>query len=226
MGPLTAFSSLGASMGDLSFSQQRHPSAASAESVPARSALRLPYRAGNLRAGFRVRPSRVPVQERDITRPPEHVGPLTDAESPGVSGLTERQGSRLEQPVRGQMERWFGADFTRVRVHTDVAAQRSAEALQAAAYTIGQDIVFGAGKYAPESAAGARLLTHELTHIVQQADANLPHALDGRAHTLPQDQVEREADAVASSAADPMIIRGRLGRSGVARQALASGFRL
>ncbi len=118
------------------------------------------------------------------------------------------------------MEHWFGADFSRVRVHTDMAAERSAEALRAAAYTIGQDIVFGAGKYAPESAAGARLLTHELTHIVQQASANPPHALDDRARALPQDQVEREADAVASSVADPTTIRGRLGRSDIARQAL------
>ena len=155
-----------------------------------------------------------------MTGPPEHVGSLTDAAPPGVSGLTERQGSQLEQPIRGQMEHWFGADFSRVRVHTDMAAERSAEALRAAAYTIGQDIVFGAGKYAPESAAGARLLTHELTHIVQQASASPPHALDDGARALPQDQVEREADAVASSVADPTTIGGRLGRSDIARQAL------
>jgi len=47
------------------------------------------------------------------------------------------------------MERWFGADFSRVRVHIDTDAQRSAEAMQAAAYTVGHDIVFGAGKYTP-----------------------------------------------------------------------------
>ncbi len=62
----------------------------------------------------------------------------------------------------------MGQDFSGVRVHTGEKAQRSAQALNANAYTVGGDIVFGAGQYAPETASGKRLLAHELTHVVQQ----------------------------------------------------------
>ena len=67
------------------------------------------------------------------------------------------------------MEPRFGHDFSRVRVHTDQAASRSAEALAAQAYTVGSDIVFGAGRYAPASRDGQRLLAHELAHVQQQS---------------------------------------------------------
>ncbi len=67
------------------------------------------------------------------------------------------------------MERRFGHDFSRVRVHTDAAAEQSARDVNAHAYTVGTDIVFGAGRYAPGSGEGRRLLAHELTHVVQQS---------------------------------------------------------
>jgi outer membrane protein OmpA-like peptidoglycan-associated protein len=60
------------------------------------------------------------------------------------------------------------ADFGQVRVHTDARAAESASAVGALAYTVGQDIVFGAGQYQPQSTAGKRLLAHELAHVVQQ----------------------------------------------------------
>jgi hypothetical protein len=75
----------------------------------------------------------------------------------------------LAPAVRAEMEAGFGRDFADVRVHADATAQRSAAQLDAEAYTSGNDIVFGAGRYAPESAAGRHLLAHELTHVVQQA---------------------------------------------------------
>ena len=56
-----------------------------------------------------------------------------------------------------------------VRVHTDATAARSASALGARAYTVGTDVVFGAGQYRPGTRAGDRLLAHELVHVVQQA---------------------------------------------------------
>jgi hypothetical protein len=67
------------------------------------------------------------------------------------------------------MEARFGEDFGRVRVHADSAAAHSARALDARAYTVGQDIVFAAGQYAPETRGGQHLLAHELTHTLQQA---------------------------------------------------------
>ena len=62
----------------------------------------------------------------------------------------------------------FGYDFSQVRIHTDARAAESARAVNARAYTVGREVVFGAGQYSPGTAAGQRLLAHELTHIVQQ----------------------------------------------------------
>jgi hypothetical protein len=69
------------------------------------------------------------------------------------------------------MEPRFGHDFGRVRVHTDASAAQSAQAVNAQAYTVGRDVVFGAGRYAPSSPQGQRLLAHELAHVVQQNSA-------------------------------------------------------
>ena len=66
------------------------------------------------------------------------------------------------------MESQFGYDFSRVRIHADAAAAESALAVNALAYTVGRDIVFAAGRYAPATPAGRGLLAHELTHVVQQ----------------------------------------------------------
>src|SRR5699024_5721651 len=67
---------------------------------------------------------------------------------------------------------WFGAryghDFSAVRVHTDGPAAARAQRLGAVAVTAGNDIDFAPGRYAPDTAAGQRLLAHELAHVVQQ----------------------------------------------------------
>ncbi|MEO6039652.1 MAG: DUF4157 domain-containing protein, partial [Saprospiraceae bacterium] len=66
------------------------------------------------------------------------------------------------------MESRMGQDFSQVRVHTGAQAAESAAAVQARAYTSGQDVVFGAGEYQPGSESGKRLLAHELVHVGQQ----------------------------------------------------------
>jgi hypothetical protein len=66
------------------------------------------------------------------------------------------------------METSFRHDFSQVRVHTDAMAATSAQAVDALAYTVGNDIVFGNGRYDPHTTLGHRLLAHELTHVVQQ----------------------------------------------------------
>src|SRR5262249_43583700 len=65
-------------------------------------------------------------------------------------------------------------DFSRVRVHTDGKAAESARAVNALAYTVGADIVFAGGQYAPSTASGQRLLAHELAHVVQQSAGGAP----------------------------------------------------
>jgi hypothetical protein len=78
-------------------------------------------------------------------------------------------GRPLKPALRQDMEQRFGHDFSRVRVHNAAAAERSARDVSAFAYTVGENIVFGAGRYAPGTSEGQRLLAHELTHVIQQS---------------------------------------------------------
>lgn len=87
----------------------------------------------------------------------------------GVAPALASGGAPMSPPVLGDMQHRFGRDFSAVRVHTHATAQKSADDLNAEAYTVGNDIVFAAGRYAPQSSNGRRLLAHELTHVVQQA---------------------------------------------------------
>jgi Domain of unknown function (DUF4157)/Protein-glutamine gamma-glutamyltransferase len=82
-----------------------------------------------------------------------------------------RGGAFLSGDVRVFFETRMGHDFSDVRVHTDGAADAAARAVQASAYTVGRDVVFAAGQYAPDTRDGRRLLAHELTHVVQQRRA-------------------------------------------------------
>src|SRR6185503_3554264 len=78
--------------------------------------------------------------------------------------------------ARAFFEPRFGANFSQVRVHTDTQAARTASSINAKAFTIGRDIAFAAGQYAPHSGEGQRLLAHELTHVVQQSVGVAPGA--------------------------------------------------
>lgn len=81
-------------------------------------------------------------------------------------------GQPLDPATRSFMESRFGEDFSQVRVHTGARAAESARAVDAAAYTVGRDVVFGAGHYVPKRSDGRQLLAHELVHVVQQARAD------------------------------------------------------
>ena len=73
------------------------------------------------------------------------------------------------EPALGEfMQRRFGRSFSGVRVHVGATAEQSAREMNANAYTVGHDIVFGANRFAPATHEGRRLLAHELTHVVQQ----------------------------------------------------------
>jgi hypothetical protein len=85
-----------------------------------------------------------------------------------VHEVLSSSGQCLDPAPRAFMESRFGHDFSRVRVHSDARAAESAQAVNALAYTVGRNIVFGAGQYRPGMAAGKLLLAHELTHVVQQ----------------------------------------------------------
>ena len=80
-------------------------------------------------------------------------------------------GQPLSPSVRDFFEPRFGADFSGVQVHTNERAVQFAQSVNAQAFTIGQDVVFGAGHYSPETNHGRQLLAHELTHVLQQGKA-------------------------------------------------------
>lgn len=84
-------------------------------------------------------------------------------------------GRPLQPGLRLDMEQRFGHDFSGVRVHSGAAAERSVSDVNAHAYTVGQDIVFGSGRFAPETQQGRRLIAHELTHVVQQSGSDGSH---------------------------------------------------
>lgn len=91
---------------------------------------------------------------------------LQTAPAPQLAG-----GEPLPEALRLDMEQRFQANFSRVRIHRDSRAAQASRGLGAAAFTIGNQIHFGAGQFNPESAAGRELLAHELTHTIQQGAA-------------------------------------------------------
>ena len=80
------------------------------------------------------------------------------------------EGQTLPESVRGFFEPRMACDLSHVRVHTGVKAGEAAAAIGARAFTVGTEIVFGTGQYAPGTSGGNHLLAHELTHTLQQSD--------------------------------------------------------
>jgi Domain of unknown function (DUF4157) len=93
------------------------------------------------------------------------------AAPPIVHEVLRSPGRPLDAASRGFFEPRFGHSFGRVRIHTDRKATESARSVNALAYTVGRDVVMAEGAYAPGSASGRRLLAHELTHVIQQGNA-------------------------------------------------------
>lgn len=85
-----------------------------------------------------------------------------------MNGTAPSSGQPLDATTRDFFEPRFGRNFSDVRIHTGAQAALTAQAVSARAYTMGRDVVFGDGEYAPQSNTGRRLLAHELAHVVQQ----------------------------------------------------------
>ncbi|NHN79643.1 DUF4157 domain-containing protein [Azotobacter chroococcum] len=109
--------------------------------------------------------SALPRIQRYMTQPSMAAGVAPAS----VHRVLASPGRPLELGLRQDMEQRFGHDFSQVRVHTGSAAEQSAREVNANAYTVGHDIVFGGGRFAPTSNAGQRLIAHELTHVMQQS---------------------------------------------------------
>lgn len=91
------------------------------------------------------------------------------ATPPIVHEVLRSAGQPLDSSTRAYFEPRFAHDFSQVRIHVGEAAARSAQAVNARAYAVGRDVVFGAGQYRPEESGGRTLLAHELTHVCQQS---------------------------------------------------------
>ncbi len=115
--------------------------------------------------------------EKKVHRSATGDGPGTAP--PIVGQVLSRPGQPLPDSARNFFEPRLGADLSRVRVHTDSQAARSAEAVQAKAYTVGSSIAFADGQYAPQSGSGKELLAHELVHVVQQGNSARQVQRDG-----------------------------------------------
>lgn len=130
----------------------------------------------------------------------EAVASLMEEEdrSPVLDVVGSGGGSALPAATRAGMEARFGADFGGVRLHTGGAAAESAQSVQAKAYTVGDDVVLGAG-VDPASASGEKTLAHELTHVLQQraGDVDGTPAGGGIRISDPGDRFEQEAEHTA-----------------------------
>ncbi|MEU6071477.1 DUF4157 domain-containing protein [Streptomyces sp. NPDC047082] len=91
-----------------------------------------------------------------------------------VLDVLKRPGMILDQEVRLPFEARWGHDFSRVRVHSDEAADRATQSIGAQAFTLGLDIAFARGAYAPDTSEGSDLLAHELAHVIQQRGSPSP----------------------------------------------------
>ena len=106
-------------------------------------------------------------EEENVQRKSAHDESATGSLD-NFAGKLSGSGQSLSKQIRDFYEPRFGYDFSDVKIHTGNDAARSAESINALAYTYGGNIVFNTGQYAPESDSGKRLLAHELTHVVQQ----------------------------------------------------------
>jgi Domain of unknown function (DUF4157) len=130
-----------------------------------------------------------------------HPEPSTVAKSheQKVESALGAAGASLSPAECAEMGGLLGYDFSQVRIHADRSASEAAAALHASAFTVGQDIMFGAG-YRPATPTGKALLAHELAHVVQQRGAPAP----AFAIIAPHDPSERAAEAAAQA-----VVSGR-----------------
>jgi hypothetical protein len=126
-----------------------------------------------------------------LQRKPQSIPPV-------VHDVLRESGRPLDPHTRDAMSGRLGHNFANVRIHDDRRADESAGAVGALAYTVGHHVVFRESQYRPETATGARLLAHELVHVVQQSSASAGAAPSEISET--HDRGEREADAVTAHA--------------------------
>src|SRR6185436_13848411 len=122
-----------------------------------------------------------PKKDEEKTPPaPVQPAPATAEKAPParahVDGALSSPGRPLDAPARRSMEARFGYDFSSVRIHDDARSGATAAGIDAAAFTVGEELVFAPGRFDPSSPDGRQLLAHELAHVVQQSRGGGPGA--------------------------------------------------
>lgn len=159
---------------------------------------------------------------RDLEVP----APIDSSAPPSVHEVLRSPGQPLDAGTRTMMEPCFGYDFSKVRVHKDDRAAESAQEVHANAYTVGQDIVFGAGRLSPGTQEGRRLLAHELTHVVQQsgpAASGSARSLESEAHTVGERASAGREVSVSGAAPKGALQRDEDGTEAGAIMTIAKG---
>ncbi|HEY0483999.1 MAG TPA: DUF4157 domain-containing protein, partial [Kofleriaceae bacterium] len=153
------------------------------------------------------------------------------ADDPAVAAALAQRGSGEPLPpeLRRDMERELGVSLVGVRIHRDSLAVRAATTLHAEAFTVGEDVFFADGRFAPETRTGRKLLVHELTHVAQALRGGAAAAPGGLRVSEPGEPREREADAVAERADRAAMERAGAGprereADAVAKPGAAPGF--
>lgn len=150
--------------------------------------------------------SRLPNQKQE--KKPGNTNLQAKGDTPQIDQGTEERinslrgnGQPLPESVKNDMQQQLQADFSAVRIHTSGEAATLAAGINARAFTVGNDIFFASGEYAPDSIEGRKLLAHELTHVVQQSD--------GLARAA---KTKQPAVATASSAGGKVFEDKKLGK--------------
>lgn len=171
---------------------------------------------------------RMPERRASVPSPGTHVVLPSPAVPNGLPAAVQvalqAAAAPLDAGTRSYFEPRFGCDLSSVLVHTGPEATASARAIDARAYTSGTHIVFADGEFAPQSAAGRRLLAHELVHVVQQQGGRVasPAPVALRA---PGGTVQRQAAVGEREPSQPVVVRLLVdrGRTGVAWAILSDG---
>jgi hypothetical protein len=148
---------------------------------------------------------------------PSTLGSQPSEVPPIVHEVLASPGQPLDAATRAFFEPRFGHDFSQARVHTNDRAAESARAVNALAYTVGRDVVFGAGQFAPHSREGRKLIAHELTHVLQQQQRHV--AADNLQIAPAHDALEDEGESMAIGlVANAAHIQGALASPALQRQ--------
>ena len=139
---------------------------------------------------------------------------IDQSESSKIHEILSAPGKSLPSTVRSDVEPIFGSDFSEVRIHTNKTATAAAQAINARAFTVGNNIAFNAGEYHPNTPTGKRLLAHELAHVQQQHDTPTSQvalyrqeALSSRQTVVPVEERDNVCEEISEEDRDRLASR-------------------